>query len=65
MRYLLPAIIPLIIGIWKWAEERGRGEWLAVLSIINMAAVLPQFDYKPKIFIAAIGLFGLFLWKRK
>jgi hypothetical protein len=63
-RYLLPAIIPLMIGVWRWAEDNKRGEWLAIMAVVNMVAVLPQLDYKPKITIISIIILGILLWKK-
>jgi 4-amino-4-deoxy-L-arabinose transferase-like glycosyltransferase len=61
-RYLLPAIMPLMIAGWQWAQEKKREEWLATVAIATMVMVIPQLDYRPKIWLLGGGIIGGWLW---
>lgn len=53
-RYLIPAVMTLALGIWIEAKKKKWADTLAVLAVINMAMVLSQISYKPKIVLFSL-----------
>lgn len=65
LRYLFVGLIPLGLVVGRWLEERGKGRELAVLLIVSMTAVLPQFEYWPKLFFGVLAVMGWGLWRKQ
>jgi hypothetical protein len=74
LRYIYPAMIPLLLAAWrKWgtplrlkaSEGQGgqRGEWLKLVSVLGMAAGMTQLDYHPKLFAIVILGAVIGIWK--
>lgn len=62
-RYLIPAMMALVIGVWLGMKRGEKEEWLGSLIVVNAAAVLPQLDFKPKLILAAMAGWGIWLYK--
>lgn len=54
LRYAYPVFIPVVIAAVEWFREKRKEETLAITMILMMAAVLPQLDYRPKMFLGVI-----------
>jgi hypothetical protein len=63
-RYLIPGFMVLIVAAFEWAKTKKKDEWLGSLVVINMAAVLPQLEYYPKLMLIILAGYALWTGKR-
>jgi len=62
-RYVIPAFMAMMLVLFKEAEDRGWGEKLGVLAVANMTAVIPQLEFRPKLFAGYLALAAGWVWK--
>ena len=54
LRYIYPAMIPLLLEGGKWMAENGRKEIFVLAAWMMMAVTMTQLDYHPKLFLFLI-----------
>ena len=62
LRYTYPAFIPLTLAVFLVAKKMKQEEVLSLIAPLTSIAVLPQFDYYPK--LIAVFLFVVLILKK-
>lgn len=61
LRYTYPAFIPLILAIFLYAKSIKRETELIIISLLSLVAVIPQLDYRPKLFLIFILVISFYI----
>jgi hypothetical protein len=59
MRFLFPFMITLILLIFMIAKQANKTLQISFIALLSSVAVLPQFDYRPKLIITWLVCMGI------
>lgn len=59
LRYLFPAIFPLVLAAFLLLKSNKYEKYLIVFSLLNGIFIITQLPYRPKIFIVTLAVLGV------
>lgn len=61
IRYIYPALIPLMLLVFRYCQEIKKREWLALIAV-SVFGFLPQLNYRPKLLLLSIPIYFAFYY---
>jgi 4-amino-4-deoxy-L-arabinose transferase-like glycosyltransferase len=65
LRYVVPGFMVLILAAGDYFRKKRQEEWMGTVAAVNAVSVLPQLDYHPKVWLAAMIVWAGILWQGK